>query len=72
MELVISILGVPLGIWSAYCVLSFIHSLSVDSIKDENQRPRIDLDRELSSDKNRDCNRKEQKSYGHWTKKYKL
>lgn len=50
MELVICILGVPLIICS-------IHSLFVDSIKDENQRPRIDLDRELSSGKNRDCNR---------------
>lgn len=72
MELVISILGVLLIIWLVSFVFSSIRSLSVGSIKDENQRPRIDLDRELSHNKNLDCNREEQKSYGHWTKKYKL
>ncbi|MFB8449845.1 hypothetical protein ACFC3Z_12255 [Enterococcus thailandicus] len=72
MELVTCILGVPLIIWLFSLVFSSIHSLSVDSIKDENQRPQIDLDRKLSHDKNLDCDRKEQKFYGHWTKKYKL
>lgn len=39
MELVICILGVPLIIWLVSFVFSSIYSLSVGSIKDENQRP---------------------------------